>query len=196
MIEMQRLPSVFVGGLIGAAFGTVFVLVNSHTPLDATVGAVLRVLAVLAVAAFVALVLLTGKRVRAHGGADGPPQPVNMFGARYRWVVLGEAVLLFGGIQVLRLFDAPDEANVAWIALVVGLHFLVLARVWSRPTVLVPGAGLTALGIVGLVLASGPAVAWVPFVSGVLSGITLLAGSLAVAVRDYRAVGARGEAGP
>jgi hypothetical protein len=36
-------------------------------------------------------------------------------------------------------------------------------------------------------VAATPAVAWVPFVSGVLSGVTLLGCSLYIVTREYRA---------
>jgi hypothetical protein len=42
---------------------------------------------------------------------------------------------------------------------------------------LVPGVAPTVLGIAGFVMAGTSALEWVPFVSGVLSGITLLGGS-------------------
>jgi hypothetical protein len=45
---------------------------------------------------------------------------------------------------------------------------------------LIPGVLLTGYGVVGLIMATTSAVAWVPVVSGVLSGVTLLAGSLLV----------------
>ncbi|WP_410597641.1 hypothetical protein [Amycolatopsis sp. lyj-23] len=159
----------FLGALIGAAFGTVFVLVNSGDPLPPVLGWVLRALAVAALAA----VLFLGLRAGGRPTLDGRP----VFGPSYRVVVLGEVVLLVAGFFVLSLLDAPVQANVAWIATVVGLHFAALAWAWKARSILVVGVVLTALGVAGLVLL-GSAAAWVPFVSGVLSGVTLLGGSL------------------
>lgn len=159
----------FLGALIGAAFGTVFVLVNSGDPLPAGLGWVLRALAVLALAAVVVL----GVRAGGRPTLDGRP----VFGPSYRVIVIGEVVLLVAGFFVLSLLDAPVQANVAWIATVVGLHFAALASAWKTRSILVVGGVLTALGVVGLALL-GTAAAWVPFVSGVLSGVTLLGGSL------------------
>lgn len=159
----------FLGVLIGAAFGTVFVLVNSGPPLPAALGWVLRALAVLVLAAVVVLGL------RAGGRPTLEDRPV--FGPGYRVIVVGEVVLLVAGFFVLSLLDAPVQANVAWIATVVGLHFAALAAAWKTRSILVVGAVLTVLGIAGLALL-GSATAWVPFVSGVLSGVTLLGGSL------------------
>ncbi|WP_370963466.1 hypothetical protein [Amycolatopsis sp. cg9] len=159
----------FLGALIGAAFGTVFVLVNSGAPLPAAIGWVLRALAVLALAAVVILGL------RAGGRPTLDDRPV--FGPSYRVVVIGEVVLLVAGFFVLTLLEAPVEANVAWIATIVGLHFAALAWAWKTRSILVVGAVLTVFGVVGLALL-GSAAEWVPFVSGVLSGVTLLGGSL------------------
>ncbi|WIV54814.1 hypothetical protein [Amycolatopsis nalaikhensis] len=160
----------FLGALIGAAFGAVFVLVNSGDPVPAALGWVLRALAVLALAA----VLFLGLRAGGRPTLDGRP----MFGPRYRIVVISEVVLLVAGFFVLSLLDAPVQANVAWIATVVGLHFVALASAWKTRSILVVGVVLTVLGVVGLALLGSPALPWVPFVSGVLSGVTLLGGSL------------------
>lgn len=160
----------FLGALIGAAFGAVFVLVNSGDPVPAALGWGLRALAVLALAA----VLFLGLRAGGRPTLDGRP----MFGPSYRIVVIGEVVLLIAGFFVLSLLDAPVQANVAWIATVVGLHFVALASAWKTRSILVVGVVLTVLGVVGLGLLGSPALPWVPFVSGVLSGVTLLGGSL------------------
>lgn len=160
----------FLGALIGAAFGAVFVLVNSGDPVPAALGWGLRALAVLALAA----VLFLGLRAGGRPTLDGRP----MFGPSYRIVVIGEVVLLVAGFFVLSLLDAPVQANVAWIATVVGLHFVALASAWKTRSILVVGVVLTVLGVVGLGLLGSPALPWVPFVSGVLSGVTLLGGSL------------------
>jgi hypothetical protein len=160
----------FLGALIGAAFGTVFVIVNSGGPLPAAAGWVLRALAVLALVAVVVLGLRAGGRPTLE---DRP-----MFGSSYRVVVTGELVLLVAGFFVLSLLGAPVQANVAWIATVVGLHFVALASAWKARSILVVGVVLTVLGVAGLALLGSPALPWVPFVSGVLSGVTLLGGSL------------------
>jgi hypothetical protein len=108
----------------------------------------------------------------------------DVFGPGYWAVVAAEVLGVFVGYQVLRLIDAPAEASVAWVATVVGLHFIAFLWVWHQPTVLVPGVLLTGYGVAGLVMSATSAAAWVPFVSGVLSGLTLLACCLLVAVRE------------
>jgi hypothetical protein len=86
-------------------------------------------------------------------------------------------VLLVAGLEVLRLASAPTQANVAWIALVVGLHFVGFAFVWKDSSIAVSGTVLFLLGVAGLALTATAAREWVPLVSGVCSGFSLLAGS-------------------
>ncbi|WP_406314501.1 hypothetical protein OHA77_39585 [Streptosporangium sp. NBC_01639] len=128
----------------------------------------------------VAVLGLCGAIVIGRRGRATQTQPAagrgtrKMFGRGYWLVVVAEVVLLFGGIAVLRAWDLPEQTNVAWIAVVVGVHFIVLAPIWKQISILVPGVILTLLGVAGLVMAETSAVAWVPIVSGVLSGVTLL----------------------
>ncbi|MFI7421320.1 hypothetical protein [Nonomuraea sp. NPDC049684] len=171
------------GLLVGAVFGAVFVVVNAHGPLNPVAANVLRAAACLAAAAVLAMWL---RAVRAERPA--PAGRRGMFGPGYLAVVVVEAVLLFGGLRVLAALGRPEEGNVAWVAFVVGVHFVALAPVWKDRSIAVPGAALTLLGAGGLVLAATPAVAWVPVVSGVLSGVVLLAGSLTLGLRGVRAL--------
>jgi hypothetical protein len=179
MIVMQRMT----GLLIGAMFGAVFVFVNTHDPLSGTAVLLLRVAAGLAAAGVLALWFTAARGQRATGGA---PRGA-MFGRGYLAVVAAEAVLLFGGLRVLAALGAPGQANVAWVALVVGVHFVALAPIWKSWDIAVPGAVLTLLGVAGLVLAPTSGAAWVPFLSGVLSGIVLLAGTVTVSWRTVAA---------
>ncbi|MFJ8670688.1 hypothetical protein [Streptomyces sp. NPDC093589] len=165
------------GVFIGALFGTIFVVANAHSPLPPAVGNTLRVLAVLTFAGLPALALSAGRQAppaAAQGSAESQPP---WFRGKFALVVVAEVVLLIGGNLALRAAGAPEETAVAWIALIVGLHFVALMAVWKRRSIAVPGVALTVLGAAGLAMAAGPAVAWVPFVSGVLSGVALLGGS-------------------
>jgi hypothetical protein len=175
-----------LGALIGAGFGAIFVLVNAGDPVPSPVGTTLRVLAGAALLVVLALsALLARKPVPPHLGRNPDGRP--MFGRGYRLIVVAEVVLLAAGMTVIRLIDAPPQANVAWIATVVGAHFLALAAVWAQRSIAVVGGVQTVLGLTGLVLLATPAAAWVPLISGVLSGATLLAGSLAFSVRAFLA---------
>jgi Na+-transporting methylmalonyl-CoA/oxaloacetate decarboxylase gamma subunit len=178
-----------VGAFIGAVFGAAFVVVNAHAPLPEPFGVILSILAILAVCAIAAMSVV----IRRRDQRETPPEPASgasMFGRGYRWVVLAEVVALVGGIAVLRLLRAPEEANVAWIALVVGVHFIALAPVWKRVSIGVVGGILAVAGVAGLVMTATPAVAWVPIVSGVASGVTLLASSTWAVARVASSAGA------
>ncbi|MET8048991.1 hypothetical protein ABZU75_15465 [Streptosporangium sp. NPDC005286] len=176
---MQRMT----GLLVGAIFGAVFVVVNAQSPLNAVTVNFLRVAACLGAASVVAMWFATARRKQP---AVGPRR--NMFGRGYLIVVAAEAILLFGGLRLLAAWGRPEQTNVAWVAFVVGVHFIALAPVWKDWGIAVPGVVLTLLGAAGLVLASTAAVAWVPFVSGVLSGVVLLTGT---ATFGWRAMTAR-----
>ncbi|MFD1540957.1 hypothetical protein [Nonomuraea guangzhouensis] len=159
------------GLLVGAVFGAVFVVVNAQSPLNTVTANLLRVVACLAAASVVAMWIMTARKERSVAG--GP-----LFGRGYLIVVAAEVILLFGGIRVLAAWERPEQTNVAWVAFVVGVHFIALAPIWKDWRITVPGVVLTLLGAAGLVLASTAAVAWVPLISGVLSGVVLLTGSL------------------
>lgn len=176
---MQRIT----GLLVGAIFGAVFVVVNAQSPLTAVAVNVLRAAACLAAASVLAMWFVTARKERSAGGPRG-----NMFGRGYLIVVAAEAILLFGGIRVLAAWGRPEQTNVAWVAFVVGVHFIALAPIWKDRGIAVPGVVLTLLGAAGLVMASTAGVAWVPIVSGVLSGVVLLAGAVTF---GWRAVTAR-----
>ncbi len=171
---MQRMT----GLLVGAVFGAVFVVVNAHAPLNGVVATFLRVAACLAAAAVAAMWFTTARGRRAREGGGGA-----MFGRGYLAVVAAEVLLLFGGLRVLAAWGRPEQVNVAWIAVVVGVHFVALAPIWRTWDIAVPGVLLAGLGAAGFVMAGTAAVGWVPFVSGVLSGVTLLAGAVAVGWR-------------
>ncbi|WP_345391906.1 hypothetical protein [Nonomuraea salmonea] len=104
------------GLLVGAVFGAVFVLVNAGGPLGGAVAGVLRVAACLGAAGVVAMWFMTVRGERRSGQPQGP----GMYGRGYLLIVLAEVVLLFGGLRVLAALGAPEQANVAWVAFVVG----------------------------------------------------------------------------
>jgi hypothetical protein len=185
----------YAGLFIGAGFGMLFVLVNTGPPLASAVAGVLRVLAVLAFAGLVATASWISRFASgsprepgADPAAGSGELRMDRFGTGYWIVVAAEVVLLFGGFQVLRRLDAPSEANVAWIAVVVGVHFIAFLWVWQQRTILIPGFLLTGYGVAGLIMASTSAVDWVPFVAGVLSGVTLLICCLATIGWEYRII--------
>jgi hypothetical protein len=168
MTAMRRLS----GLLVGAVGGAVFVLVNAQSPLTGPVVGVLRVLACVAAASVLAMWFMAARQERRN---PGPPEGRKMVNRGYVIVVAAEVVLLFGGLQVLRALGQPPEMNVGWVALVVGVHFIALAPAWKTWSIAIPGTVLALLGAVGILMALAGEPAWVPFISGVLSGVALLA---------------------
>jgi hypothetical protein len=161
-----------LGLTIGSAFGLVFVLVNagalpSPWPLLLRIGGVV---------AFVGVQLALRQAARrpaaerTHGGGG--------FTRGYWLIAAVEVVALVAGVQVLaRVLDVP-EAGVAWVSLVVGVHFNALAVVWRESSLHVLGAALTACGVAGLALAAvGADEAPIAAVGGVVPGFVLLAGA-------------------
>lgn len=166
MTTRRRLPPQKLGSLIGAVFGLVFVVVNS-----ASSPTLLR-LAFCVAAAAVAITVLVGI---ARNPVATVPAGVTPFGRGYAMIVLAEVVLLFVGIRVVAGPLGLPEAGVAWVALVVGVHFVVLARLWHLRLFDVLGAVLTVLGVLGFVLAvAGSDRMWIDIVAGVASGAVLL----------------------
>ncbi|MGC4940429.1 hypothetical protein [Kribbella sp. DT2] len=155
------------GHVVGASFGLVFILVNSAklgSPGRAIVSAVAVAAALLVLVSFVQVLR-----------AGGPRKPAKQSARGYFVIVAVEVVLLFGGLAVLNQIE--QTAAVAWIALVVGLHFVAFAYWWIRGNreMLAIGVLMTVLGVAGLVIAFGqqdrPLVG---LVAGVGSGVVLL----------------------
>ncbi|MBF6332207.1 hypothetical protein IU452_27250 [Nocardia transvalensis] len=156
------------GRLIGGVFGLVFVVVNAGA-LPSIVSVVLRVFAI---AVFLGLfAVLRCARIRL------PPStvPGTNFGRRYWLVVVIEAVIGLAGIAVINGVLGTPRATVAWIALVVGLHFFGLATVWRRPAFRWLGTAMTTCGAMGLILATyRSSAATIAVIAGVAPGILLL----------------------
>lgn len=87
------------------------------------------------------------------------------------WLVVAlESLTLFGGLAVLN--NWRPSGNVAWIAVVVGIHFFALARLWT--------SGSFEITVIAFTADSRDAIA---LVSGVGSGAVLLTSSLSAIVR-------------
>jgi len=168
-----------VGSLVAISFGTVFVVVNSGD-LARPWPVIIRVAgALVAAALLVSLVFVT------RSAAPVTPAPASGFVDRRYWlIVLAEAVALFGGLILINGVLHRSAVAVAWVALVVGVHFFGLARVWHMPHFTWLGAAITLLGLAGfLVYALGGPASAVGLVAGVGSGVALYA-AVAVALRD------------
>ncbi len=174
-------PDFGVGQLIGAFFGVLFVALNAGL-LGTVLHVVVTVLALVAVGLVVAAYL----RSRRDTGSAGTFEMTRS----YRIVVGVEVVALVAGIVVLGRL-AP-QLTVPWVVLVVGVHFLAVARWWPEG-----GAPFLLLGVtmVGLGLAGGavglvgglPSQPVAQFVSGFLTGLVMLGGLAVPAARRLTA---------
>ncbi|MGA3538674.1 hypothetical protein ACK8GE_05170 [Micromonosporaceae bacterium DT194] len=178
--QRRTQPSgIVVGSMVAITFGAVFVLVNS-AGLPGAWPLVIRAAGlVVAVMLLVGLVLV----VRQAPPAAFAPAPGYM-NRRY-WLILAlEAVALFGGLAVINNVLHRTAVSVAWVALVVGVHFFGLAWIWRMPLYHWLGAAMTLLGLAGfLVYALGGTAATVGLVAGVGSGVALYA-AVGAALRD------------
>jgi hypothetical protein len=130
-----------VGLIIGIVFGLVFVVVNSG-PLGSPASTVLRIAGVV-----VAAVLLFVLQARMRGGTGGIAREGGAGFTRGYWIVVAvEAVALFGGLVLINGVFGHGEFGVAWVAVVVGVHFFGLGAVWHAPPLLVLGGVLTGQG--------------------------------------------------
>jgi hypothetical protein len=173
-----------MGSMVAITFGAVFVLVNSGG-LPAPWPLVIRAVGlVVAAVLIVAVVLVTRREPPA---AQAPTS--DFMGRRYWLVVALEAVALFGGLAVVNGVLHRSAVSVAWVALVVGVHFFGLGRIWRMPLYHWLGAVMTVLGLTGfLIYALGGSAAVVGLVAGVGSGAALYA---AVGAALRRASGGR-----
>lgn len=177
----------FIGSTIATSFGLAFLLVNGAT-LPRPGFAIAIALAVLGAAAVLAAGVqavrgtapgrgvTAGRMAPAAAGSNvgGDEQPKGF--TREFWIVVAiEVAAIVAGLAVLRRLGLA-EYGVAWVALVVGLHFFPLARMWRHRVHAWVGAAMTVLGLAGLVLMVAGAAPWVvAAVAGVGSGVALLA---------------------
>jgi hypothetical protein len=168
-----------LGSLIAIVFGLVFVEVNSGDlpgvwPVVARIGGLI-------VAAALLFGLLRGPR------SNQPEQPRDggFTGRGYRRIVGLEVLALVVGLALINFAFHRPELTVAWLAVVVGVHFLPLGALWRIRPFLVLGATLLLLGVAGFVLGSLLSTPWVVgLVSGVCSGVALFATVAATLRRD------------
>jgi hypothetical protein len=175
----QRTGGFVVGSVVAITFGTVFVLVNSGG-MPAPWPLVIRVTGML-----VAALLVVGLVLVVRSGSFVTPAPGSGFVDRRYWLIVAlEAGALFGGLAVINGVLHHTAVSVAWVALVVGVHFFGLAKIWHMPLYHWLGAAMTVLGLAGfLTYALGGAAPIVGLVAGVGSGAALYA-AVGIAVGD------------
>ncbi|AEV83662.1 hypothetical protein ACWT_2779 [Actinoplanes sp. SE50] len=177
--DVRRPSGLVTGSLIGLSFGTVFVMVNSGDLPDPW-PTVIRAAAVVTAAA---LLFWMFRVVRSAGSAAGSDDVQGFAHRAYWYAVVGEVIALFGGLYVInQVLDKPDVA-VAWVALVVGVHFAPLAWAWRMPFYYWLAALMAALGLGGLLAyAAGASAGTVALIAGVGSGFALY-GAVAAGLR-------------
>lgn len=179
-------PGQRLGSLIGGIFGLIYVEVNAGS-LPGPWGTVLRIAAGAAGAGLAALLALSvGPRPLVRPGDRGG------FRGSYWLVVAGEAAAIPAGAALLSGPAGLPRAVVAWVSVVVGVHFLILARIWRLPQFRLLGAGIAGCGAAGLIAAAtGAAPAVIAGIGGVLPGVLLLIASYGGAAAARRAAPAR-----
>jgi len=174
MLNVSHRSEGFVAGsVVALTFGTVFVLVNSGG-LAAPWPLVIRVTGLIVAALLIAGIVLAVRR----GSAPAPaPAPASGFVSRRYWLIVAlEAVALFGGLAIINGVLHHTAISIAWVALVVGVHFFGLARIWRMPLYHWLGAAMTVLGLAGFLIdALGGSAAMVGLMAGVGSGMALYA---------------------
>jgi hypothetical protein len=161
-----------LGSLIGGAFGLAYVEVNAGS-LPTGVAVVLRIAAGVAFLALIAILFRSRDEATPRGGGPSASE----FGTGYWLVVAAEVVAIFVGARVITgPLGLPSHAVVAWVSVVVGVHFVALAFVWDRPYFRVLGYAIVACGAAGIAAAAlGASAAVVATIGGVLPGALLLA---------------------
>jgi hypothetical protein len=158
--------------LIGAVFGLVYLEANAGS-LPAPAALALRLAGAAAFAGLVSLLIITRGADRPgteHPGAGG-------FGRGYWLIVAAEGAAIVGGSALLTgLLDLPGRGVVAWVSVVVGVHFVALGAIWRTRLFHVLGAAIATSGIAGLIAASEAASGTIVATFGaVVPGALLLA---------------------
>lgn len=166
-----------IGALIGAGFGLLFLIIN--TVQFSILGRTLVIAVGVIVFGGIAILAVRGLLRKRGGdgrlgesGERGRREPP--LGRAYWIIVLIEAVLLFAGTRLLASLGHP-ELGVAWVAVVVGTHFFALGRVFGLDRFHALATVVTLCGIGGFIAFFAAAPAFIPVISGVISGFVLLA---------------------
>jgi predicted ferric reductase len=164
---MTGMTGAKLGSLIGAVGGLVFILANAGA-LSGPWSPVLRVLGVLSFLAVVTLVL----RARIIGQGVEPSRGQLR---AYGFTVLAEVAAIVLGSRILVAAFDLTTATLPWVATVLGLHFLVFARIFRETVFVWLGAAVTVCGVAGVVMAvAGTAAVAISVAAGVVPGLILL----------------------
>lgn len=157
------------GVFIPVVFGLVFIEASSGQ-LQRDWQVVVRPVGVLVAAALIIAIA----RARRSAGSEQAAAGQLAFSRGYWVIVAIEVAALLAGLIVINAVLGIHELSVSWIALVVGVHFFGLGRIWDTGWLHLLGAVVAVLGAAGFVLhAAGAPNMVVALVSGVSSGAAL-----------------------
>jgi hypothetical protein len=157
-----------LGSVIAAAFGVIYIEVNAGS-LPSGMALILRVLGAAVFLLIVIRLWLDGPQSRTPHEARG-----GGFDAGYWLIVALEALGIVAGAAVLRSVGL-GSATVAWVSIVVGVHFIALAALWRVSLFLPLGAAIALCGVAAIAAATaGAGDGWVAGIGGVLPGGLLL----------------------
>lgn len=158
-----------MGSLIGAGFGLIYVEANAGA-LPGPAAVLVRIVGAMAFVGVMGL-LVTGRR---PGPSTRAPAREG-FGRGY-WLVIGvEVVAIVAGSALLSGPFGLPHAVVAWISVVVGVHFFALAAIWRMPFFRRLGAAIALSGMAGLLAAgAGASNAVIATLGAVVPGALLL----------------------
>lgn len=167
----RRMRGALVGALIGAGAGIGWGLWGAsglNGPAAALPGVAAVVVGV--------VLIVANRRVDRALASTLPPReaaPVTGFDRNYWLVVAAEAIAIAGGVAVVSA-TGHEAARAPWVCLIVGVHFVVLGRLWHARPILALAAALSLLGLVMLIVALAGA--------GSAGTVTALTGLQAAAV--------------
>lgn len=188
-LDHRRPAGLAIGSLIATAFGLAFIEVNSggrpgSWPLGIRIAG-----AVVGIGLFISVFRARQLTRAADPSAAAPSGEYAGFADRRYWRIVGlEALALFGGLAIINLVFGRPVFAVPWIALVVGVHFFGLARLWRVGSFDVLGVVMAVLGVAGFVLGGlGAGLGVVGLASGVGSGVALFVTVATTLAKLYRA---------
>lgn len=149
------MPRALIDGVVlGLVLMAVFTTAWAANTLGTWPGALGTSLTAVAVAASAWFVVSAARLVRHRGRASAAASPEELArqrrsGRAFGWVFTAEAVLIVAAANVLGRTGRPDLV-LPVVALVVGLHFYPMARIFQRRIDTWLATGLSAVGLAGL----------------------------------------------
>ena len=152
--------------VITTVFGFIYVMANALL-LPATAATAIRAIGILAAIGLLA----------SLPRPDMPDQPGLGFSRDYWLIVAAEVIVGLGGLAVLNGVFGIHDASIAWISVVVGVHFFGFYVIWRLPIMVWVGAAITVCGALGLIAAGlDRSAVLIAVVAGIVPGAVLLAG--------------------